>query len=62
MNDPTVVMPFGKHKGEEIGEIPTSYLDWLIGQDWLKADLRECIEDHLETRADWKRMGQTDND
>lgn len=33
-----------------------SYLDWLIGQDFLKGDLKRAIEDHLNTRAGWKRM------
>lgn len=29
-------MPFGKHKGERIGDIPLSYLDWLMWQDWFR--------------------------
>jgi hypothetical protein len=28
-------MPFGKYKGEPIGEVPAEYLDWLHGQEWL---------------------------
>jgi len=28
-------MPFGKHKGMPIGEVPADYLDWLIGQTWI---------------------------
>ena len=28
-------MPFGKYKGQEIGSVPASYLDWLAGQDWI---------------------------
>lgn len=55
-NDDTV-MPFGKHKGEELQDIPVAYLDWLIGQDWLKPDLKETIEDHLQGRPEWQRMG-----
>lgn len=27
-------MPFGKYKGCTVAEIPSSYLDWLLGQDW----------------------------
>ena len=23
-------MPWGKHKGEELDDIPTSYLNWLL--------------------------------
>ena len=29
-------MPFGEHKGIEIGSVPASYLDWLAGQSWMK--------------------------
>lgn len=26
------VMPFGKHKGERLEDVPASYLHWLWGQ------------------------------
>lgn len=29
------LMPFGKHKGEPIGEVSAEYLDWLHGQEWI---------------------------
>ena len=25
-------MPFGKHEGKELSDIPHDYLDWLIGE------------------------------
>jgi uncharacterized protein (DUF3820 family) len=28
-------MPFGKHKGKELTEIPKGYLRWLRRQDWV---------------------------
>lgn len=28
------VMPFGKHKGEKLGDIPASYLLWAYDQEW----------------------------
>jgi hypothetical protein len=31
-NDP---MPFGKHKGTSMKNVPADYLDWLRGQDWI---------------------------
>jgi len=52
-------MPFGKHKGEAIGFVSASYLDWLSGQDWLKEwpqvaryieENREHIDRELEDR------------
>lgn len=27
-------MPFGKHKGERLGEVPDSYWLWFLKQDW----------------------------
>ena len=55
-NDP--ILPFGKYKGEHCSEVPVDYLDWLIGQDWMeeKPALKTAIEDHLQTRPEWKRM------
>lgn len=29
-------MPFGKHKGQAMQDVPASYLDWLRDQEWLK--------------------------
>jgi uncharacterized protein (DUF3820 family) len=57
-NDP--ILPFGKHKGEHCSDVPVGYLDWLIGQDWLRPEMKEQIEAHLETRPEWKRMGDDD--
>ncbi len=28
-------MPFGKHGGVPIGQVPTDYLDWLADQEWI---------------------------
>lgn len=37
-------MPFGKHKGEALGDLPLSYVRWLIDKaDNLDADLREAL-------------------
>lgn len=30
--------PFGKYKDKAFGEIPAHYLDWLRGQEWVKAE------------------------
>ena len=27
-------MPFGKHKGERLGDVPDSYFNWFLSQDW----------------------------
>ena len=56
--------PWGKHKGQMVSDIPTDYLDWLIGQSWMDAAknkaLKFKVEAHLQTRADWMRMETSD--
>jgi len=39
-------MPFGKHKGLKMEEVPVDYLQWLSGTD-LEEDLRYTIEQYL---------------
>jgi DNA polymerase III epsilon subunit-like protein len=39
-------MPFGKHKGLKMEEVPLDYLQWLSGTD-LEEDLRYMIERYL---------------
>jgi DNA polymerase III epsilon subunit-like protein len=39
-------MPFGKHKGLKMEEVPVDYLKWLTGTD-LEEDLRYTIEQYL---------------
>jgi len=51
-----VVMPFGKHKGQDIAETPKDYLQWLYKsrgpKDWRQDDpLKAAIEDVLELKA-----------
>ena len=33
-----MILPFGKHRGKDIGEIPSNYLTWLLEQDWMEED------------------------
>ncbi len=42
-------MPFGKHRGRPIEDIPTGYLKWLLTID-LYDDLRDAVEEELEMR------------
>jgi exodeoxyribonuclease X len=39
-------MPFGKHKGLKMEEVPLDYLQWLAGTD-LEEDLSYTIERYL---------------
>lgn len=29
-------IPFGKFKGKDMEDVPNSYLEWIIGEDWFK--------------------------
>lgn len=53
-------MPFGKHKGTPLGDIPASYLIWLFdeGGPTNRPDIREYIEereDELRAEAETER-------
>lgn len=47
MNGGEVVMPFGKHKGESINEVPRNCLEWFLenvtGQETVKAAIRRRL-------------------
>lgn len=32
--DGNSILPFGKYKGEKLGDIPAWYLIWLYDEDW----------------------------
>ena len=39
----TFIFYFGKYKGLKLNDVPESYLKWLLDQDWVKENLKECI-------------------
>lgn len=43
-----VTMPFGKHKGRRLGEIPHGYLEWLANVATVDADLKSAAQRQLE--------------
>ena len=53
---PNPIIPFGKHRGNYASDIDVSYLDWLIGQNWLDSDLEKQIHEHLKTRPEWQSL------
>ncbi len=43
-------MPFGRHSGAEISQLPDNYLAWL-GSIELRAQLREAVSAEINARA-----------
>ncbi len=41
-------MPFGKHKGKPVSEVPADYLDWMLTSQRLDAELRAAVEGRLK--------------
>lgn len=42
-------MPFGKHKGQDMENVPASYLLWLSEQDWISQwpDVKGYIDKNM---------------
>jgi hypothetical protein len=57
-------MPFGKHKGQRIEDIPTSYLAWLLNEcdleRWLEHAVTEEMERRREAREERRAQQQAD--
>lgn len=43
-------MPFGKYKGEDLEDLPTDYIDWLLTECDLLPDLEAELENQLKLR------------
>jgi uncharacterized protein (DUF3820 family) len=53
-------MPFGKHKGTALKDIPVRYLDWLIGEDGIYQATKDKVKTHLENsrKSEWESLSQ----
>jgi uncharacterized protein (DUF3820 family) len=52
-------MPFGKHKGEKMANVPAAYLMWLYDENKCNREVREYIEDNLDVlKEEVKRNDQ----
>lgn len=47
-------MPFGKYKGQRLGDVPDSYWRWFLRQDWSgrDPDLHDLLEYALLVEED----------
>jgi Putative quorum-sensing-regulated virulence factor len=49
-------MPFGKHRGEELEDLPEDYIHWLVTEfDGLRPYLRQRLEEELQKREEEDR-------
>lgn len=46
------LMPYGKHKGTRMEEVPASYLLWLYDNDKCSNDVKKYIEDNMDVLND----------
>ena len=52
-----MILPFGKHRGKLLCEVPKSYLKWLSGESWFTDDypsLAVQVRELLGTSSDAK--------
>lgn len=42
------IMPFGKHKGEKMANVPPDYLLWIYDNGKCYGEVRKYIADNLE--------------
>lgn len=53
--DDNTLMPFGKHKGLRMIDVPADYLLWIYEQDWCKGSLRAYIEENIDALQSRKK-------
>ena len=46
--DDTDLMPFGKHKGIRMIDVPADYLLWVYDQEWCKGEVKKYIEENID--------------
>jgi hypothetical protein len=46
-----VEMPWGRHQGTDLADLPKSYLRWLVGLENLDDELREAVRAELQRRG-----------
>jgi hypothetical protein len=46
-------MPFGRHRGEPLEDVPSDYLDWLLRVCTLQPPLRRAVQDEVARRRQW---------
>lgn len=45
-----MTMPFGKYKGENIEDLPSDYITWVLTNTSIGPKLQKCLQDQLDLR------------
>ena len=45
-----MTMPFGKYKGENIEDLPSDYITWVLTNTSVGPKLQKCLQDQLDLR------------
>ena len=46
-----MLMPFGKFKGQDVRDLPTEYLLWMLAKVALRDPLLSAIEEEVDERG-----------
>lgn len=57
--DDNSIMPFGKHKGTKLANVPAGDLIWYYDQGWLRDELKKYVEDNLDVLRFDKKLDDT---
>lgn len=52
-----MAIPFGKHRGELIADVPTSYLNWLMDQEWTHSQFSSLMK-QVRIELDFRRINE----
>lgn len=55
-------IPFGKHKGKEVRELPTSYLCWLGASEIIHSKQWDFLRESVDAELRYRDLPETGND
>ena len=47
MNDNSI-MPWGKHEGTKLANVPADYFIYMSDMGWLKGELKQYVEENMD--------------
>lgn len=59
IKDSEYIMPFGKHKGQQLCHVPADYLVWFMEQSWAKGSWPDLYEYCFKNKKVLKEEAQS---